>query len=143
MDKPKFHELINMVEQVHNASIIQFTEGFSKPTSISSIIILSEIRKLKTCQPIDLAKKLGYSKSSISAITTKLIAAGYVEQTADVHDRRKLYLHVTEAGTEMLAEAEMLGKDYYERVYGILTDEELLYFITIQKKLLQQINRSI
>ncbi|MEK4628139.1 MAG: MarR family winged helix-turn-helix transcriptional regulator [Solibacillus sp.] len=142
MDKPKFYELINMVEQVNNASIIRYTEGFKQPIGISLIIVLSEIRKLGKCQPVELAKKLGYSKSSISTIINKLITASYIEQATDVHDRRKMYLHITECGMNILREAESLGQQYYESVYGILTEEELLQYINIQKKLLQQINSS-
>lgn len=139
MNKPKFYELINMVEQVNNASIIQYTEALSKPIGISSIIILSEIRKLERCQPIELSSNLGYSKSSISSITNKLLNAGYIENTVDRHDRRKIYLSLTSTGNEILREAEHLGQQYYESVYSVLTDEELVQYIEIQKKLLKKL----
>lgn len=139
MNKPKLHELINMVEQVHNASIVKYTEAFQKPIGISSIIVLSEIRKNGKCQPVDLTKTLGYSKSSISAITNKLLRAGYIEQLPDAHDRRKMFLHITDAGVAIMDEAETLGQQYYETVYGVLTEEELQQYIMIQQKLLKQI----
>lgn len=44
MQKPSIYELINMVEQVNNASIIKFTEGLSQPVGISGVIVLSEIK---------------------------------------------------------------------------------------------------
>lgn len=139
MNKPKLYELINMVEQVNNASIIQYTEGLSKPIGISSIIILSEIRKLNRCQPIELSNKLGYSKSSISSITNKLLDAGYIEASVDQHDRRKVYLSLTNAGNDMIREAEHLGQQYYQNIYSVLTDEELIQYIEIQKKLLSKL----
>ncbi|MCG3420270.1 MarR family winged helix-turn-helix transcriptional regulator [Oceanobacillus jordanicus] len=142
MNKPTFYELINMVEQVNNANIIQFTEGLTKPIGISSLIVLSEIRKLEQCQPIELSNKLGYSKSSISIITKKLLDAGYIENTFDPHDRRKIYLSLTSAGNDMLREAEYLGQQYYENIYSVLTDEELLQYIEIQKKLLNKLKGS-
>lgn len=139
MNKPKLHELINMIGQLNNASVIKYTEGFQKPIGISSIIVLSEIRKNGKCQPVDLAKTLDYSKSSISAITNKLLSAGYIEQLPDAHDRRKIFLHITDAGVAIMDEAETLGQQYYETVYGVLTEEELQQYIMIQQKLLKQI----
>ena len=141
MEKPSIYELINMIEQVNNESIIQFTESLSKPISISSIIVLSEIKKRKTCQPIELAKKLGYSKSSITAISGKLIRANYITSIADPHDRRKTYFTITAEGMDILKEAEILGQKYYETIYSVLTEEELAQFIQIQRKLLYHIKQ--
>jgi len=141
MEKPSIYELINMVEQVNNTSIIQYTDSLSKPISISSIIVLSEIKKCKTCQPIELAKKLGYSKSSITAISNKLIRASYITSIADPHDRRKTYFTITTEGMDILKEAEILGQKYYETIYSVLTEEELSQYINIQRKLLYHIKQ--
>ena len=141
MEKPSIYELINMVEQVNNATIIQYTDSLSKPIGISSIIVLSEIKKRKKCQPIELAKKLGYSKSSITAISNKLISAGYITSTADPHDRRKTYFTITTEGIDILKEAETIGKKYYETLYSVLTEEELAQYIRIQRKLLYHIKQ--
>ena len=141
MEKPSIYELINMVEQVNNTSIIQYTDSLSKPISISSIIVLSEIKKRKTCQPIELAKKLGYSKSSITAISNKLIRASYITSIADPHDRRKTYFTITTEGMNILKEAEILGQKYYETIYSVLTEEELSQYINIQRKLLYHIKQ--
>ena len=139
MDKPKFHELVNMVEQVHNGSIIRFTERFDKKVGISLIIVLSEIRKLGACQASELAKVLGYSKSSMSAIMKKLFAANYIEQKMDLHDRRKNVIIITDEGNAILDEAEVIGQEYYETMYSVLTEDELMQYIEIQKKLLHQV----
>ena len=56
MEKPSIYELINMVEQVNNESIIQFTESLSKPISISSIIVLSEIKSAKRASQLNCEK---------------------------------------------------------------------------------------
>ena len=141
MEKPSIYELINMVEQVNNTSIIQYTDSLSKSISISSIIVLSEIKKRKTCQPIELAKKLGYSKSSITAISNKLIRASYITSIADPHDRRKTYFTITTEGIDILKEAEILGQKYYETIYSVLTEEELSQYINIQRKLLYHIKQ--
>lgn len=141
MEKPSIYELINMVEQVNNASIIQYTDSLSKPIGISSIIVLSEIKKQKTCQPIELAKKLGYSKSSITAISNKLISANYIISTTDPHDRRKTYFTITAEGMDILKEVEILGRKYYETIYSVLTEEELSQYIHIQRKLLYHIKQ--
>ena len=141
MEKPSIYELINMVEQVNNASIVQYTDSLSKSIGISSIIVLSEIKKRKTCQPIELAKKLGYSKSSITAISNKLISASYITSIADPHDRRKTYFTITTEGMDILKEAEILGQRYYETIYSVLTEEELAQYIHIQRKLLYHIKQ--
>ncbi|WP_332645820.1 MarR family winged helix-turn-helix transcriptional regulator [Lysinibacillus sp. 54212] len=142
MKKPSIYELVNMVEQVNNASIIQYTDNLSKPIGISSIIVLSEIKKQKKCQPIQLANILGYSKSSITAISNKLLQAGYITSIADPHDRRSISFEVTNEGIAILKEAEMLGQKYYETIYSVLTEEELSQYIAIQRKLLYHIKNN-
>ncbi|KGR81916.1 MarR family winged helix-turn-helix transcriptional regulator [Lysinibacillus odysseyi] len=139
MEKPSIYELINMVEQVNNASIIKFTEGLSQPIGISAVIVLSEVKKSCRCKPIDLAKKLGYSKSSITAISNKLMDAGYIARTEDQHDRRTVYFTITDKGNAILKEVEVLGQDYYKTIYSVLSEEELHQYIQIQRKLLNHI----
>ncbi len=139
MEKPSIYELINMVEQVNNASIIKFTEGLSQPIGISAVIVLSEVKKSGRCKPIDLAKKLGYSKSSITAISNKLMDAGYIARTEDQHDRRTVYFTITDKGNAILKEVEVLGQDYYKTIYSVLSEEELHQYIQIQRKLLNHI----
>lgn len=136
MEKPSIYELINMVEQVNNASVVNFTEGLTQPIGISSVIVLSEIKKCGKCKPIDLANKLGYSKSSITVISNKLLDASYIVRTEDQHDRRTVYFSITEKGNAILKEVELLGQNYYATIYSVLSEEELQQYIQIQRKLL-------
>lgn len=127
--------LIHIIQQVTNENIVRFTNEFSYPIGISTIVSLAEIRASGPVKQIDLSDKLGYSRSTITNMADKLVKLGLVERVYDEKDRRTIHLQITEQGKEALQEAKAIGDKIYSEQYSVLTEEELEQYIRIQKKL--------
>lgn len=127
--------LIHMIQQVTNENIVRFTNEFSYPIGISTIVTLAEIHASGPVKQIDLSDKLGYSRSTITNMADKLVKLGLVERVYDEKDRRTIHLQITEQGKEALEEAKAIGDKIYSEQYSVLTEEELEQYIRIQKKL--------
>lgn len=127
--------LIHMIKQVTNENIVRFTNEFSYPIGISTIVTLAEIHASGPVKQIDLSDKLGYSRSTITNMADKLVKLGLVERVYDEKDRRTIHLQITEQGKEALEEAKAIGDKIYSEQYSVLTEEELEQYIRIQKKL--------
>lgn len=127
--------LTHMIQQVTNENIVRFTNEFSYPIGISTIVTLAEIRASGPVKQINLSEKLGYSRSTITNTADKLVKFGLVERVYDEKDRRTVRLQITEQGKEALEEAKAIGDKIYSEQYSVLTEEELEQYIRIQKKL--------
>lgn len=127
--------LIHIIQQVTNENIVRFTNEFSYPIGISTIVTLAEIHASGPVKQIDLSDKLGYSRSTITNMADKLVKLGLVERVYDEKDRRTIHLQITEQGKEALQEAKAIGDKIYSEQYSVLTEEELEQYIRIQKKL--------
>ncbi len=57
----------------------------------------------------ELALAIHVSPQGISLAARELLALHFVERTPDEHDRRKVWLHLTESGRQKLAEEQMAG----------------------------------
>lgn len=71
-----------------------------------------------------LAKAMKQSMPAVSQRITKLEELGYVQRVPDEHDRRTVWIHLTQAGNELLETtgSEMLGK--LERVLQRLDSQD-------------------
>jgi len=139
-DVNSIFNLIHMIEKITNENVVRFTDEFSYPISISTIIVLGEIETSGPIKQIDLVESLGYSKSTITNIANKLVKFDLVERIYNKSDRRTVHLKITAKGTEALNEARSIGDKIYMDLFGILTKDELSSYIEIQKKLLDNIS---
>lgn len=132
--------LVHMIGQITNENIVRFTNEFSYPIGISTVIVLGEIQSRGPVKQTVLAESLGYSKSTITNIANKLVNLELIQRTYDKSDRRTVYLIITDKGTEALKESISLGDRIYNDLFSILTEDELSNYIDIQKKLLDHIS---
>lgn len=135
-------DLTHMIQQITNENIVRFTNEFSYPIGISTIVVLAEIEARGPLKQIDLTETLGYSKSTITNMAEKLVKLDLIERTYDISDRRTVYLSITDKGTGALKEAESIGEKIHKELFSILSDEELSNYIEIQKKLLANISHN-
>ncbi|WP_423798075.1 MarR family winged helix-turn-helix transcriptional regulator [Neobacillus sp. SAB-20_R2A] len=132
--------LTHMIQQITNENIVRFTNEFSYPIGISTIVVLAEIEASGPLKQIDLTESLGYSKSTITNMAEKLVKLDLIERTYDISDRRTVYLKITDKGINALQEAEAIGEKIHSELFSILSEEELSNYIEIQKKLLANIS---
>jgi DNA-binding MarR family transcriptional regulator len=66
--------------------------------SLKQMVYLESIARMEQPTFSDLARRLGVSKPSVTAIVSKLIEKGYVEKMQSAEDKRIFYILLTEKG---------------------------------------------
>jgi MarR family transcriptional regulator, lower aerobic nicotinate degradation pathway regulator len=75
-------------------------------------IVLKQLQALGACSQGELADALGIDYSNLASVTGELYRRGMVERDRDPADRRRYVVELTEAGREMLADADKaIGED--------------------------------
>lgn len=72
----------------------------------------------------DLAKHMGYSKSSVTIMVDKLQRSGFVEKVRDVNDLRVYHILLTDKGQEVNDIKKMAYGQFIEHVDERLSTEE-------------------
>jgi DNA-binding MarR family transcriptional regulator len=75
-----------------------------------------------------LRDQLGISKQAISQLVETLVERGYLSRTGDPHDGRRIVLHVTERGREVIDAVIHAVDSVDEALAGVLSDAELVAF---------------
>lgn len=95
--------------------------GLSK----SHIFILDLLDAEGPLRPSTLAEKLHVTSGGVTVLTTKLIKAGYIIKTQNTTDRRASQLEITETGHQLLETAHNHITAIVNRMFGMLTEEEI------------------
>ncbi|MFJ9770404.1 MarR family winged helix-turn-helix transcriptional regulator [Kitasatospora sp. NPDC101157] len=72
----------------------------------------------------DLVRRLGIDPSDLAKVADQLGAAGYVERSRDLADRRRVTVSVTPAGRALLAELEQQARAVQDEVLAPLDEGE-------------------
>lgn len=79
----------------------------------------------------DLAKKLSMSSTSLTRILERLETRGLVERVVDVHDRRRIWVHLTETGqTRVSSMTSWYTTPLFSAIQD-MTDEERAEFVRV------------
>lgn len=86
--------------------------------------VMSVVREEDEISPGEVAKKLRLEKSHLTKIVNSLIDLGAMEKKTDPSDRRKLVLHLTKKGEEILRELDKVGIASYREFMHHIPEKE-------------------
>ncbi|WP_295537509.1 MarR family winged helix-turn-helix transcriptional regulator [uncultured Pseudacidovorax sp.] len=115
----KLRQLGRRVSRLYDAELAQV--GL-KTTQYS---LLSHVLKLGPLRPVDLARAMGLTASTLTRNLQPLMAAGWITQ-ADGPDARSRLLHITDAGREKRAEAQRRWRAAQEQLNALLGLDRVL-----------------
>ncbi|MFD9462546.1 MarR family winged helix-turn-helix transcriptional regulator [Streptomyces sp. NPDC060027] len=96
--------------------------------SLVSYTLLGHLEEMGGCRATDLAAHYALDKSTVSRQVAALERAGLIERRMDPEDHRVQVLHLTEAGTEILAQVTRSRRvAFRERLTG-WSEEDLARF---------------
>ncbi|MFF3101099.1 MarR family winged helix-turn-helix transcriptional regulator [Viridibacillus arvi] len=95
--------------------------GFSK----THILILDLLNNEGPKRPSAIAEKLQVTTGGVTVLTSKLIKAGLVKKTQNETDRRASQLDITDTGRELLSTAHHHVNEIIEKMFGMLSEEEI------------------
>ena len=83
----------------------------------------------------DLAAKLGVSSSAATQLVTPLCDDTYLDRKIDHKDRRAVRIVLAKRGIQLLKNMEKHRVRMLEKVFSPLTQDELIQFVTLVKKI--------
>ncbi|WP_285766924.1 MarR family transcriptional regulator [Peribacillus sp. SI8-4] len=139
MRETDIFKLIHAVELFTNEAIIRWTKSFPYSIGISPILVLAEMKQNGAQKQSVMANKLGYTPASMTNISNRLIKQGFAKREYNESDRRNVLLAITEAGIEVLTEAQQKGKELRLELFKVLSEEEVKQYLALHEKLLKNL----
>jgi DNA-binding MarR family transcriptional regulator len=93
--------------------------------TMKQIVYLDTIARMQAPTFSDLAKQLGVSKPSVTAIVHKLVQNGYVQKVQSAEDKRTFHILMTEKGRALVAIHDNLHQKIAQHFTAVLNKAEL------------------
>ncbi|USK31890.1 MarR family transcriptional regulator [Bacillus sp. F19] len=95
--------------------------GLSK----THILILQILETEGLKRPSILAEQLQITTGGVTVLTSKLIKDGFVQKCQNERDRRAYNLEITDSGKDLLKSARSQINQQIQKMFGMLSDEEI------------------
>ncbi|MGF7048662.1 DNA-binding MarR family transcriptional regulator [Paenibacillus sp. DS2015] len=137
------HESRHWIERYMTASMIM-TKRFQGEISgvIGQELTSDQYQLLRliylegaNCTSTVLAEQFYVGKSSITAMTNRLVEYGMIERTRDESDRRQVYLSLSKYGHKIYTEAESQVQKMVSDYLVHFTQQDIETFITLYERL--------
>lgn len=135
MKEETIFEIIHNMDKFTNNLIIQWNKTFNEDLGVSHILLLGHLLSKGKSRPSDLAKALGLTPPTVTHLSEKLVKKQLAVRSTDEGDRRIVYLHITEAGEEVLQRANLEGQLLRRKLFEKLSSEEQQQMLRIYQKL--------
>jgi DNA-binding MarR family transcriptional regulator len=138
MEHPAFDQLIAILTRSFAELESQaLNESELGELSMKQLVYLDTIARLDHPTFSDLARDLGVSKPSVTAIVSKLTAKGYVEKVQSAEDRRAFHVLLTEKGKALSLMHDNIHRRIAEHFTHTLDEHELHQFARLLNKALK------
>jgi DNA-binding MarR family transcriptional regulator len=138
MPPPDFDQLISILTRSFAELESQaLNESELAELSMKQLVYLDTIARLDHPTFSDLAKSLGVSKPSVTAIVRKLLQKGYVEKVQSAEDRRAFYVLLTEKGKDLSLLHDNIHRRIAKHFSQALDENELNQFARLLSKALK------
>ena len=138
MTQPAFEQLIAILTRSFSELESQaLNESELAELSMKQLIYLDTVARLDHPTFSDLAKSLGVSKPSVTAIVGKLIQKGYVEKVQSAEDRRAFYVLLTDKGKALSQLHDNVHRRIAEHFTHALDEDELHQLARLLSKALK------
>lgn len=138
MYKTDILQLIHTLQLFTNHATVKWNRAFEGDLGISSLLVLATLESEGQQRQTELAHILGLTPGAITNISDKLIKKGYAQRKFDDHDRRVIYLAITEEGKKIIKLARAKGEQVQTEIFQVLNESEYEQLLKIYKKLLSQ-----
>ncbi|MBR1723491.1 MAG: MarR family transcriptional regulator [Ruminococcus sp.] len=99
------------------------------------LLLYLNISEEQSVQPGKLAEKLGISTARVASILKSLENKGMIERHCGTADKRKVFVTITKKGSDYIDAKRGNITGFFDRRFGMLTENERVEFIKIVRKL--------
>lgn len=110
---------------LHSKRLVK-TSGLTTP----QILLLQAVRTLEGAAIGQLADQVSLSHATVTSILDRLEKKGYVERERSTVDKRKVHVHLTEQGVDVLRDAPTPLQEHFSRQFSDLQEWEQTMIIT-------------
>jgi MarR family transcriptional regulator, organic hydroperoxide resistance regulator len=138
MEAQRLDSLISRYEEVYlfaTRKISSMISELFKEITIEQYFAVRYLKKTGPCPSSQLAEVCGVNRSAVTAMVDRLLAKGYVSRLRDEHDRRVVYLDLTEAGHQVYLSGQEKLRQLVESYLQKLEEDEVEAFIRIYEKI--------
>jgi len=105
------------------------------PFTCLRVHVLEYILMQERTEMKDLAAFLGITPPSATSLINRLVRAGALSRVQDKNDRRKVLLQITPKGKKMLETGKEHIEQHMNKMFSVLSNNELDQFIELLKKI--------
>ena len=108
------------------------SKRLAKETGLTApqILLLQAIRRLEGAAIGQLANEVSLSQATVTTILDRLEKRGYIERARSTVDKRKVHVHLTDMGIEVLRDAPTPLQEHFARQFNDLQEWEQTMLIT-------------
>lgn len=108
------------------------SKRLAKETGLTApqILLLQAIRRLEGAAIGELANEVSLSQATVTTILDRLEKRGHIERERSTVDKRKVHVHLTEKGGEVLRDAPTPLQEHFARQFNDLHEWEQTMLIT-------------
>lgn len=128
-------QYINLTFSIEKNSCQLIKGQISSDLTSDQHYILRYINQKTECTSSELADVFNVKKSAITAIIERLWKKGFIQRTRDEHDRRVVYLTLTEVGQDLFRETELRIYQLVGSLMKQFEQEEIEAFMKTYEKL--------
>jgi len=122
-----FRYLVRTVRQ-------DFAVEFEDYIPFNEFTVLRVLEDEKTLRVSDVARRLNSTNSYVTLTSEKLVKKGYLIRERNDQDRRTVYLTLTDEGYNLVKKMDEIVYDYFNKVFGDISNEEMNQVISILQK---------
>lgn len=109
--------------------------------SASQALVLRHLQRRGRMKVSELAEAMLVSNGAVTALTDKLVAAGFAVRERAKDDRRVVYLAITQGGEAMLEEVSQRESELIDRLFAGLEPAELVTLSHMFGRMLDNLER--
>lgn len=104
--------------------------------TITEAALLDTLARNGAMQPSSLATALLITTGGVTGVADKLVERGWIARSRDDHDRRVVYLTITDLGRTTHQAMSKRREEQLEQALSVLTDGEVETLVSIYRKLI-------
>lgn len=132
----------DILQLLHKQYVHHLNAHLKGRITAEQFFLLKQIARCGRCNSSNLSKLIHVNNSSISIMINRLVEKGYVRRVHNKHDRRIIWLEITEESEPILSEGLAIMDKVVKIYLTELTPDECATFITLGTKMYSALQES-